>query len=115
MNAGRSASHRLSANPQNKRLSAVKTYIAKYHHLPGIPTEQQITKNGLNLGEMNKLLTKKIEELTLYLIEEDRNDKKQEDVNRNQQLKLNELEVVNKLNQLRIEKLEREIALLVKK
>ncbi|MDB5145469.1 MAG: hypothetical protein JWQ66_4182 [Mucilaginibacter sp.] len=36
-----------------------------------MPSEQQVAKDGLNLGEMNKLLTKKVEELTLYLIEKD--------------------------------------------
>jgi hypothetical protein len=34
-----------------------------------MPSEQEIAKEGLNLGEMNKLLVKKLEELTLYLIE----------------------------------------------
>lgn len=50
-------------------LNDVKTYIDKNQHLPDIPSAQEIAKDGLNLGEMNKLLVKKIEELTLYLIE----------------------------------------------
>lgn len=50
-------------------LSDVKNYIDKNQHLPEVPSAQEIAKDGLNLGEMNKLLIKKIEELTLYLIE----------------------------------------------
>jgi hypothetical protein len=50
-------------------LQEVKAYIDQNQHLPEIPSEQQIAKEGLNLGEMNKLLMKKVEELTLYMIE----------------------------------------------
>jgi hypothetical protein len=56
-------------------LTDVKTYIYENHHLPEIPSEQEVAKNGINLGEMNKLLLKKVEELTLYLIEKDKNEK----------------------------------------
>ena len=53
-------------------LSEIKTYIDKHQHLPEIPSAQEVEKNGLNLGEMNRLLLKKVEELTLYLIEKDK-------------------------------------------
>jgi hypothetical protein len=56
----------------------VKTYIDQNHHLPEIPSEQEVAKNGINLGEMNKLLLKKVEELTLYLIEKDKKEKEQD-------------------------------------
>ena len=62
-------------NYQLPSLQEVKTYIDQNQHLPEIPSEQEIAKNGLNLGEMNKLLMKKVEELTLYLIEKDQKDK----------------------------------------
>ncbi|QEC79309.1 hypothetical protein [Mucilaginibacter ginsenosidivorax] len=58
-------------------LEILKTYINQNHHLPEIPSEQEVAKNGINLGEMNKLLLKKIEELTLYLIEKDKEVKAQ--------------------------------------
>ncbi|MFI5161966.1 MAG: hypothetical protein ACHQHN_11850 [Sphingobacteriales bacterium] len=61
-----------------KTLSEVKTYIDKNHHLPDIPSEQEMVKNGLNVGEMNKLLVKKVEELTLYLIEQNKRIEKLE-------------------------------------
>jgi hypothetical protein len=54
-------------------LTDVKTYIDQNQHLPEIPSAQQIEKDGVNLGEMNKLLLKKVEELTLYLIESNKN------------------------------------------
>jgi len=38
-------------------------------HLPGIPTQEEVTKNGLNLGNICTALVEKVEEITLYLIE----------------------------------------------
>ena len=51
-------------------LLEVKNYIDQNHHLPDVPSEQEVKDNGLNLGEINKTLTKKVEELTLYAIEQ---------------------------------------------
>lgn len=51
-------------------LQSVENYIDKNKHLPEVPTEKEVTENGLNLGEMNALLLKKIEELTLYVIQQ---------------------------------------------
>ncbi|MBB6129953.1 hypothetical protein [Mucilaginibacter lappiensis] len=59
-------------------LQDVKTYIDQNQHLPETPSAQQIAKDGLNLGEMNKLLMKKVEELTLYLIEQNKRIEKLE-------------------------------------
>jgi hypothetical protein len=49
-------------------LRDVETYIDENHHLPGVPSARQVVKEGINLGEMNKMLVKKIEEMTLYMI-----------------------------------------------
>jgi hypothetical protein len=62
-----------------KPLSEVKTYIDLNHHLPEMPSEKEVAEKGIDLGEMNKLLMKKVEELTLYLIEKDNRDKMQQD------------------------------------
>jgi hypothetical protein len=51
-------------------LSKLKAYLDKNHHLPEMPSADQMAKVGLNLGEMNTKLLKKVEELTLYLIEQ---------------------------------------------
>ncbi|SDQ01649.1 hypothetical protein SAMN05428975_5912 [Mucilaginibacter sp. OK268] len=79
-------------------LQEVKNYIDQNQHLPEIPSEQQITKEGLNLGEMNKLLMKKVEELTLYLIEKDNKQKEQEQLLYKLQGQLNQLIKQVKIN-----------------
>ncbi|MBV8255107.1 MAG: hypothetical protein JO154_21070 [Chitinophaga sp.] len=50
-------------------LSAVEEYIRTHRHLPEIPAANDVEKNGQDLGEMNKKLLQKVEELTLYVIE----------------------------------------------
>ena len=59
-------------------LASIKTYIEKNQHLPEMPSEADVAKEGVNLGEMVKLQTKKIEELTLYLIEQNKQLKAQQ-------------------------------------
>lgn len=53
-------------------LAELGDFIAKNRHLPEIPNEAEVLDKGVELGEMNGLLLKKIEELTLYLLEQDR-------------------------------------------
>jgi hypothetical protein len=53
-----------------KPLSAVKSFIEKNGHLPDIPTEMEVNANGMNLGEIQVKLLQKIEELTLYTIQQ---------------------------------------------
>ncbi|TPG36290.1 hypothetical protein [Flavobacterium pectinovorum] len=50
-------------------LEEVEKYIAEKGHLENIPSEEEILKNGINVGEMNAKLLQKIEELTLYMID----------------------------------------------
>lgn len=50
-------------------LHEVKQYIDKNHHLEGVPSAKEIVNNGINMAEMNMILLKKIEELTLYSIQ----------------------------------------------
>jgi hypothetical protein len=49
-------------------LQEVEKYIKTNQHLPEIPSAAEVQKEGLDLGEMNKKLLQKVEELTLYLI-----------------------------------------------
>lgn len=53
-------------------LQKVEEFIYTYHHLPDVPTETQVMEEGISLGEMNAVLLQKIEELTLYIIEQDK-------------------------------------------
>ncbi|MEC7262606.1 MAG: hypothetical protein VXW38_02630 [Bacteroidota bacterium] len=52
-----------------KSLEEVQSYIKEHGHLPNIPSAKQMEENGIDLGEMNMKLLEKIEELTLYVIE----------------------------------------------
>jgi len=60
-----------------KSLQEVEDFIKENKHLPEIPSAQEIEKNGLMLAEMNMSLLKKIEELTLYMIEMKKENEKQ--------------------------------------
>lgn len=77
-----------------KDLEEVESFINKYNRLPEIPSEDEVIQNGINLGEMNAKLLQKIEELTLYTIE--------------QQKKIDMLIEENKKQNKQIEELKRE-------
>lgn len=49
---------------------ALEKFINTYKHLPEIPSEKELVSNNLDLGEMQRLQIKKIEELTLYTIQQ---------------------------------------------
>ncbi|KQW99227.1 hypothetical protein [Flavobacterium sp. Root420] len=53
-------------------LQEVEKHINKKGHLEDIPSEEEVLKNGINLGEMNAKFLQKIEELTLYLIQQEK-------------------------------------------
>jgi hypothetical protein len=47
----------------------LRTFISVNNHLPNIPSAQQYAETGVDLGEMNRLLLEKVEELTLYILQ----------------------------------------------
>jgi hypothetical protein len=51
-------------------LGEVESYIRREHHLPGIPSAAAVQKDSLDVGASQAALLKKIEELTLYTIEQ---------------------------------------------
>ncbi len=53
-------------------LPEIEQYIKINKHLPEIPSAKVLEMEGMAIGEMNRLLLKKIEELTLHLIEKDK-------------------------------------------
>jgi hypothetical protein len=59
-----------------KSLNEVEAFIKENKHLPGIPSEKEVIENGLSVGEMNRKMMEKIEELTLYVIELEKEVKK---------------------------------------
>ncbi len=58
-------------------LAEIEVFIKANKHLPGVPSAKQVEENGLTLGEMNALLLKKIEELTLHTIEQEKTSAEQ--------------------------------------
>ncbi|WP_443946639.1 hypothetical protein ACJVDH_05920 [Pedobacter sp. AW1-32] len=51
-------------------LADIEKQIKQNGHLPEMPSAAEVETNGIALGEMNKLLLKKVEELTLHLIQQ---------------------------------------------
>jgi len=51
-------------------LHEVKQFVQTHKHLPDIPSAAEVEENGLSMGEMQNKLLQKIEELTLYMIQQ---------------------------------------------
>ncbi|HSH68134.1 MAG TPA: hypothetical protein VLB84_20555, partial [Bacteroidia bacterium] len=51
-------------------LKEVELFIKANKHLPGIPSAEEMTEQGMEVGELTKTLLQKVEELTLYIIEQ---------------------------------------------
>jgi len=51
-------------------LNELSLFIKKNQHLPNVPSEKEVMENGYGLAEMNEILLKKVEELTLYILEQ---------------------------------------------
>jgi hypothetical protein len=52
-----------------QELNELESYYKLYGHLPGVPSKEEVIQNGINILEMNSVLLKKVEELTLYIVE----------------------------------------------
>ncbi|PYF74250.1 hypothetical protein [Pedobacter nutrimenti] len=70
-------------------LKETEKHIQEKGHLPGIPSAEEVKNNGVNIGEMNAKLLKKIEELTLHLIEQNK-------MLQAQQTEINSLKIASK-------------------
>ena len=57
------------ANYQLMSLDSLAKFISANHHLPEVPSAKEVEANGIRVAEMNALLLKKVEELTLHLID----------------------------------------------
>jgi len=78
-------------NYQLKSLASLENYINTNNHLPGVPTAKEVQNEGVKLGEMNAILLQKVEELTLYLIEQEKIIEKQGEILEIQQNNIEEL------------------------
>ena len=65
-------------------LKEVEQYVIMNKHLPGIPSEKEVKQNGIEMGDITTKLLAKIEELTLYVLDQQKQiDKLSKQVNRN--------------------------------
>lgn len=64
------ADYVFSHNYQLRPLQDLETYIKHNQHLPDVPSAKDVAKDGIDLGDNQVLLLKKLEELTLYLIDQ---------------------------------------------
>jgi len=55
-----------------QELADLEEYVTETHHLPEIPSANELARDGIDVGEFCILLLKKIEELSLYAIHQDR-------------------------------------------
>lgn len=53
-------------------LAETEEFVKANKHLPGIPSAKEMKKDGMDMAEMNLRLLKKVEELTLHMIEQDK-------------------------------------------
>lgn len=59
-------------------LRQLEEYIKKHQHLPGVPSAEKIQQNGLDIAAGQTILMQKIEELTLYVLEQNKRLERQE-------------------------------------
>ena len=64
-----------------KALPEVEAFIKENRHLPDIPSAEEFKSQGYKVGEMDEMLLRKVEELTLYLIEQNKRIEKLEKEN----------------------------------
>lgn len=64
------ADYVFAANYKLPSLQEVDAYIKGHQHLPDVPSEDEVQKQGVDIGNNQLVLLKKIEELTLYIIEQ---------------------------------------------
>ena len=70
-------------------LSEVSQFIQANGHLPDIPTEAEVKAKGVSLGDMQAKLLAKVEELTLHLIQQEKENREAREnlIKENQELR----------------------------
>lgn len=68
-------------------------FIRKNKHLPGVPSMKQVSEMGVNVGENQEMLLRKIEELTLYILQQHGKIEELNNLTRQLQLKVEKLEL----------------------
>lgn len=76
-NPGNWPDYVFNPNYKLRSLNELESYIQVNQHLPEVPSAKEVEANGLDLGNMDATLLKKVEELTLYMIELNKTVKEQ--------------------------------------
>jgi hypothetical protein len=63
-------------NYKLRTVDELDKYVSENKHLPGIASASEVETEGLNVGEMNRAMMEKIEELTLYIIQVSKDNKR---------------------------------------
>ena len=69
-----------------KSLDEIENFIKDNKHLPDVPSAKQVIEQGIDVAQMNAILLKKVEELTLLMIEQNK-------IIKNLQSKVNEIQI----------------------
>lgn len=81
-------------------LPALKNYITLNKHLPGVVSAGEVEKKGVDVADTQAVLLHKIEELTLYILQQQKEISMQNDIEKAMQLKIKNLE--KSIEQLRV-------------
>ena len=78
-------------NYKLQSLPELENYLKINKHLPDLPPAKDVEAKGIDVGAVNTQLVKKVEELTLYLIEQNKQNEAQQKQIENQQKQIEEL------------------------
>jgi hypothetical protein len=87
-------------------LNDLQAFIEKEKHLPDIPSAQEIKEQGVKLGEMQMQLLKKVEELTLYTLQQEKTTQAQQHMIQEQTQMIEKLQAQVKLMQAQTKMIE---------
>jgi len=87
-------------------LTQVEAYIKNNGHLKNVPSVAEVKEKGIELGQMNKVLLQKIEELTLYTIDQEKQLTRQNSNNEQLKASLQKLKHKNEVLETRLAKIE---------
>jgi hypothetical protein len=79
-------------------LEETEKYVKENHHLPEVPSAAEIEKDGMSLNEMNVILLKKVEEITLLLIQQEKRIKAVQEENHSLKTRLDQIENKNDIH-----------------
>jgi len=76
-------------------LTEIEDFTRKNNHLPNVPSAKEMQENGILVGEMSNVLLQKVEELTLYIIEQQKELERLKKENSTQSKKIEDMEREN--------------------